>query len=304
MMLHMELVACHAYRSDDPRHLSFPIGARILAKPGQDGNPLWLGSFAGRTGWFPPSYCRMQPVWPSSQQQQQRALRTLSLDHYDFAQRRRPAAIERRSKSVEESKMTGQQRVPPIQESCLVPPKTPTDHVKRRAKARFEASAIFDKVNRFVEELEQSSELSLPDHTLSSSQGNLNGSTSYRNAANGEENLHGLDRQSREMPVRASPSRSRPRRPQLLGSSWLQGIKDMRNTASTRKIKKAGVVPRTMLHDPSSQKVLSNKKSRTANPKAIKTDKVEQPVRHVEDPIDPIEVLAAEFRARQALAPL
>jgi hypothetical protein len=57
-------VAFHAYRSDDRSHLTFPSGACIIARPGQEGNALWFGSYEQRRGWFPPSYCRIVLVPP------------------------------------------------------------------------------------------------------------------------------------------------------------------------------------------------------------------------------------------------
>jgi hypothetical protein len=63
-MLELHLVAFHAYRSDDKSHLTFPSGACIIARPGQEGNALWFGSYEQRRGWFPPSYCRIVLVPP------------------------------------------------------------------------------------------------------------------------------------------------------------------------------------------------------------------------------------------------
>lgn len=56
----IQLIAVYSYESADPTHLRFPKHAVITAKPGQFGNSLWFGSHEGRSGWFPPSYCRLQ----------------------------------------------------------------------------------------------------------------------------------------------------------------------------------------------------------------------------------------------------
>ena len=56
-----QYLAKHPFQGD-PRQsqLSFPAGAPILAKPGQDG-AWWWGSCQGKEGWFPPSYVTPAP---------------------------------------------------------------------------------------------------------------------------------------------------------------------------------------------------------------------------------------------------
>jgi ferredoxin len=64
-----KLIAMHTYHGTEASHLSFPVGAIIVAKPGQDGNLLWFGRCNNREGWFPPSYCRLQrPQFPMASQ--------------------------------------------------------------------------------------------------------------------------------------------------------------------------------------------------------------------------------------------
>lgn len=58
----VRLVAQHPYHTGDPTHLSFPAQATITAQPGQDGNTLWYGNYGNQSGWFYPSYCRLQPT--------------------------------------------------------------------------------------------------------------------------------------------------------------------------------------------------------------------------------------------------
>mmetsp|Transcript_10240 Transcript_10240/g.19187 ORF Transcript_10240/g.19187 Transcript_10240/m.19187 type:complete len:195 (-) Transcript_10240:1290-1874(-) len=36
--------------------LSFPVGAMIVARDGQEGKPWYWGNYMGRDGWFPPTY--------------------------------------------------------------------------------------------------------------------------------------------------------------------------------------------------------------------------------------------------------
>ena len=36
--------------------LSFPPGASIMCRSGQEGNTWWWGSYNGREGWLPPAY--------------------------------------------------------------------------------------------------------------------------------------------------------------------------------------------------------------------------------------------------------
>ncbi len=38
--------------------LSFPVGATIIARDGQDGKPWYWGNYMGRDGWFPPTYVK------------------------------------------------------------------------------------------------------------------------------------------------------------------------------------------------------------------------------------------------------
>ena len=50
-------VAKHAFQGQPAQsQLAFPQGARITAKPGQEGKAWWWGSYGGRDGWFPPAY--------------------------------------------------------------------------------------------------------------------------------------------------------------------------------------------------------------------------------------------------------
>jgi hypothetical protein len=54
------LVANHEYAGNvDEGQLSFPVGATIVAKQGQEENVWWFGSLCGssRGGWFLPSSC-------------------------------------------------------------------------------------------------------------------------------------------------------------------------------------------------------------------------------------------------------
>ena len=53
----MSFVAKHAFAGDVRQaQISFPQGATLTAKSGQEGNAWWWGSFNGREGWFPPAY--------------------------------------------------------------------------------------------------------------------------------------------------------------------------------------------------------------------------------------------------------
>ena len=73
--------AKHAYNGKvESSQLSFAAGAIIVARPGQEGNSWWWGSYNGRDGWFPPAYVTpisnptppsQSQTTPSMQQQQQ-----------------------------------------------------------------------------------------------------------------------------------------------------------------------------------------------------------------------------------------
>lgn len=55
------LIAIHPYHvPTQTSHLSFPARATITTKPGQEGNALWFGKYQNQTGWFDPTYCRLQ----------------------------------------------------------------------------------------------------------------------------------------------------------------------------------------------------------------------------------------------------
>ena len=50
-------VAKHAFQGQAAQsQLTFPQGAKISAKAGQEGKAWWWGSYNGREGWFPPAY--------------------------------------------------------------------------------------------------------------------------------------------------------------------------------------------------------------------------------------------------------
>ena len=58
----VNFVTKHPFNGDARQsQLSFPQGATIVAKPGQDG-AWWWGSFQGKEGWFPPAY--VAPMGP------------------------------------------------------------------------------------------------------------------------------------------------------------------------------------------------------------------------------------------------
>lgn len=62
-------VAKHAFGGQPGQsQLSFPKGATLTAKSGQEGNAWWWGSYQGQEGWFPPAY--VNRVQPQSVQQQ------------------------------------------------------------------------------------------------------------------------------------------------------------------------------------------------------------------------------------------
>lgn len=50
-------VAKYAFNGNAAQgQLSFPVGAQIVARDGQDGKPWYWGNYMGRDGWFPPTY--------------------------------------------------------------------------------------------------------------------------------------------------------------------------------------------------------------------------------------------------------
>lgn len=50
-------VAKYAFNGNPAQNqLSFPVGATIIARDGQDGKPWYWGNYMGRDGWFPPTY--------------------------------------------------------------------------------------------------------------------------------------------------------------------------------------------------------------------------------------------------------
>ena len=54
-------VAKHAFAGQAAQaQLTFPKGAVLIAKPGQEGSAWWWGSCNGREGWFPPAYVTAQ----------------------------------------------------------------------------------------------------------------------------------------------------------------------------------------------------------------------------------------------------
>jgi hypothetical protein len=59
-MIH--LVSVYPFQGDATHsQLSFPVGASIVAPPGQpEAQAWWYGSYGSQRGWFPPSYCRPQ----------------------------------------------------------------------------------------------------------------------------------------------------------------------------------------------------------------------------------------------------
>ena len=103
----MSFVAKHAFAGDIRQaQISFPQGATLTAKSGQEGNAWWWGSFNGREGWFPPAYVtatsqmtspafiphtqqsmqqKMQQVTFTSSVQQQQA-RQISVPHHQTLQ--------------------------------------------------------------------------------------------------------------------------------------------------------------------------------------------------------------------------
>ena len=46
--------------------LSFPTGATIIARDGQDGKPWFWGNYMGRDGWFPPTYVTKMTAAPAA----------------------------------------------------------------------------------------------------------------------------------------------------------------------------------------------------------------------------------------------
>jgi hypothetical protein len=62
-MVHtLSCVAKHAFAGDAKQaQISFPQGATLTAKSGQEGNAWWWGSYNGREGWFPPAYVTVAP---------------------------------------------------------------------------------------------------------------------------------------------------------------------------------------------------------------------------------------------------
>ena len=57
-------VAKYAFNGNPAQNqLSFPVGATIVARDGQDGKPWFWGNYMGRDGWFPPTYvAKMAPA--------------------------------------------------------------------------------------------------------------------------------------------------------------------------------------------------------------------------------------------------
>ena len=54
-------LAKHAFAGQAAQsQLTFPKGAVLTAKPGQEGSAWWWGSYNGREGWFPPAYVTPQ----------------------------------------------------------------------------------------------------------------------------------------------------------------------------------------------------------------------------------------------------
>jgi len=58
-------VAKHPFQGNPAQsQLTFPKGAAIAARTGQEGKAWWWGSYQGREGWFPPAY--VSPVSPAA----------------------------------------------------------------------------------------------------------------------------------------------------------------------------------------------------------------------------------------------
>jgi len=58
----VSFIAKHAFAGDVRQaQISFPQGAILTAKAGQEGNAWWWGSYSGREGWFPPAYVTAAP---------------------------------------------------------------------------------------------------------------------------------------------------------------------------------------------------------------------------------------------------
>eukprot|EP00978_Attheya_sp_CCMP212_P047272 scaffold421288_cov64-Attheya_sp.AAC.1 len=64
-------VAKHPFNGNVAQaQLSFPAGATIAARPGQEGNVWWWGSYRGAEGWFPPAYVTALAATPPASMQQ------------------------------------------------------------------------------------------------------------------------------------------------------------------------------------------------------------------------------------------
>ena len=58
-------VAKHPFQGNPAQsQLTFPKGATIAARAGQEGKAWWWGSYQGREGWFPPAY--VAPMSPAA----------------------------------------------------------------------------------------------------------------------------------------------------------------------------------------------------------------------------------------------
>ncbi len=59
-------VAKYAFNGNPAQsQLSFPVGATIIARDGQDGKPWYWGNYMGRDGWFPPTYVQKMAAAPT-----------------------------------------------------------------------------------------------------------------------------------------------------------------------------------------------------------------------------------------------
>ena len=102
-------VAKHPFRGNAAQsQLSFPAGATITARQGQQGNAWWWGSYLGKEGWFPPNY--VTPLQPNvinqapspatMQQRMQQASFTSSTAHRQQQQQQQQQQYQMNSASA------------------------------------------------------------------------------------------------------------------------------------------------------------------------------------------------------------
>ena len=94
-------LAKHAFAGQAAQsQLTFPKGAVLTAKPGQEGSAWWWGSYNGREGWFPPAYVTPQaqpavfsaapPAVNTQQQSMQQRMQRTSFPSSIQQQQQRP----------------------------------------------------------------------------------------------------------------------------------------------------------------------------------------------------------------------